>query len=278
MNLLKNASRILVNLASVFKRRFFKLEYDSAEYSPEMYYAEIYHDYFKKYLPDPPASILDAGCGTGRFLIPLMEKGYLMTGIDYTKDSVRLITKKTQNCKYSPTIIDGDIYSELKTIPDSTFDSIISIEVLYCSKFRKEITEQMYRCLKPGGILLITHKPRFYFMLQSLLKGNYQDCQLISEHSEGYLLKGNHRVYYNWQTLNQIKALYQEIGATIENIVPIGPYSGFSVDPFSLICDPGKLCKKDQESLAKIEQCYDEDTLMASRYVLVSVRKKIVGM
>ena len=277
MILAERARIFLINIASIFKRRFFKLKYDAAEYSPEIYYAEIYLDYLEKYLPEQPASFWDAGCGTGRFLIPLADKGYRMTGIDFTKDSILRISKKIQNYQDSPKIIDGDIYSELKKMPDSTFDAIIAIEALYCSKQRKEITEQMYRCLKPGGILLITHKPRFYYMLQSLLKRNFKDCQLISTHSEGYILKGVHKVFYNWQTLQQIGALYQGVGATIEGIVPIGPYSGFSVDPLSLICDPGEISKKNQESLAYIEKNYDEDTLMASRYVLVAARKDYAG-
>ena len=37
-----------------------------------------------------PGAILDAGCGTGRLLIPLAKAGYAVTGVDRSADMLRL--------------------------------------------------------------------------------------------------------------------------------------------------------------------------------------------
>ena len=53
----------------------------------------------------------------------------------------------------------------------------------------------------------------------------------------------------------------------------IGPYSGFGVDPMRSICDPQKLSTRQLEMLGEIEDAVDDETLMASRYVLAALRK-----
>lgn len=37
---------------------------------------------YRRLLPDPPARILEVGCGTGRLTFPLARAGYAMTGLD----------------------------------------------------------------------------------------------------------------------------------------------------------------------------------------------------
>src|SRR5690606_38612639 len=108
--------------------------------------------------------------------------------------------------------------------------------------------------LRSGGAFLITHKPPAYFLLQSLRNGNVQDALLVQNQSSGRLTKGHHRVFYNWQTLEQIQQIYREVGGLISSMHPIGPYSGFSVDPFSDICDPGSLDDERRALLAQLEK------------------------
>jgi hypothetical protein len=87
------------------------------------------------------------------------------------------------------------------------------------------------------------------------------------------LPKGHHRIYYNWQTSADIEDIFSRTGLKVISRHPIGPYSGFSPDPFGAICDPGKLTEKDRQLLRKIEMNYDPETMMAARYVLVVAQK-----
>ena len=40
--------------------------------------------------------ILEPMCGTGRFLLPLLEKGYSVTGFDYSPDMLEICRKKCE--------------------------------------------------------------------------------------------------------------------------------------------------------------------------------------
>lgn len=95
--------------------------------------------------------ILDVGCGTGAALVYLdrFGSGY---GIDLSVDAVRL-AKKVVSKKW--VIKRGNAIS-LK-FPDSTFDLVICLDLLYHSwvKDNDKALNEMYRVLKKGGLLLI---------------------------------------------------------------------------------------------------------------------------
>lgn len=49
-------------------------------------------------------TILEPFCGTGRILLPLLEKGFNVTGIDESKVMIQLLRSKLENNKYDLTI------------------------------------------------------------------------------------------------------------------------------------------------------------------------------
>jgi 2-polyprenyl-3-methyl-5-hydroxy-6-metoxy-1,4-benzoquinol methylase len=49
---------------------------------------------FKRYASVKPKSILDLGCGTGNYLIPLSQMGYSLTGIDASSHMLGIARKK----------------------------------------------------------------------------------------------------------------------------------------------------------------------------------------
>ncbi len=75
----------LIRLLERFKLRWSSIAYDSRTHPAEAYYATIYMDHFTKHLDDLKTEqrlkILDAGCGTGRFSVPLANQGYQIQAI-----------------------------------------------------------------------------------------------------------------------------------------------------------------------------------------------------
>lgn len=269
-----------VQFASLLKRRFAPLSYDAATHDAESYYASQYLvriEHHLSMLKVQPLHLLEAGCGSGRFLIPLAERGHHTTGVDYHLDSVRLVREKVASIDNGTDIKihDGDLDAVLPELPTESFDAILCLEVLYTSRNRRKSTEHLYRLIKPGGLFFITHKPRSYFLWQSLKNGHFDDALHILNNPEGRLRKGNHRIFYNWQSLQEIDDIYTSIGATILARYPVGPYSGFSVDPLTDICDPGKLNASQLKQLARLESGAPQEMLAASRYVLVVGKKPI---
>lgn len=93
-------------------------------------------------------SILEAGCGTGRILLPLTRKGYVIQGFDLSQNMLNVLKKK--NPKIHTKL--GDI--EKIPFEDNSFDLVYSITVVFhLNDFRKAF-EEMYRVTKVGGYVV----------------------------------------------------------------------------------------------------------------------------
>ena len=103
----------------------------------------------------PPSNILEAGCGLGRWVIPLAEKGFNVTGIEIEQEAVDIINK---NCSLSnANVIQGDIFN--MPFSDKKYDIVISLGVLeHFEQFdlQKKAIQEHIRVLKDDGIMLIT--------------------------------------------------------------------------------------------------------------------------
>lgn len=269
-----------IQICEHVKRRFVPIHYDATFHPAEIYYTSIYMERMKPLLANLAASVdsrpidfLDAGCGTGRFLVPFAEEGHRMTGIDFHKDSLRIAVDNAKKAGVEVEAHDGDLQKVLRSLPSESFDAVMSIEVLYTSKDREGVMQELKRVLRPGGMMFVTHRTRFYYLTQALAKGALDDAKLIAENSEGRLLKKLHRIHYNWQSRSEIEATYENLGLTMQHISGIGPYSGCEGDPKATICNPGELSPQQQESLREVENVADPETMMASRYVLVAAQK-----
>lgn len=57
----------------------------------------------------PNGTILDIGCGTGRHMIPLIEMGYTLTGIDNSKEMLKVLSSKLKANKLKAETINEDV-------------------------------------------------------------------------------------------------------------------------------------------------------------------------
>lgn len=111
----------------------------------------------KQYLPkDRSISILDLGCGYGAFLHELKSKGYTdIQGVEIDKVKIAAASSMGIDC-----IRDADIRVYLSTIPDSSIDVVLLIDIL--EHFPKSqvtgLVAEVYRTLKSGGKIIV-HSP-----------------------------------------------------------------------------------------------------------------------
>lgn len=103
----------------------------------------------------PPQKILEAGCGLGRWVIPLSEKNYDVTGIEIEEEAINTI-KKNYNAD-NLNLVNGNIFN--MKFADKTFDLILSLGVL--EHFEDEAVQKKailehIRVLKDEGTFLIT--------------------------------------------------------------------------------------------------------------------------
>jgi len=107
---------------------------------------------FVKELPKN-AIVLDIGCGAGvPVLKTMVEKGYTIKGIDFSKSMLELAKKNVPKAD----LVHGDV---LKVeLEDESFDGIISTyAVIHIHKsHHPALYQKIYNWLKPGGVMLVS--------------------------------------------------------------------------------------------------------------------------
>lgn len=70
------------------------------------------------------ARVLDMGCGTGRHLLPFMEKGLEAVGIDFSPEMIRMATEKVDRAGYKARLEVADV----RVFEESgTFDLVVCL-------------------------------------------------------------------------------------------------------------------------------------------------------
>lgn len=107
----------------------------------------------------PGIGILDAGCGGGRNISWFLRSGYNVSGVDTYAAAVAGLQEMArrvapglpaENFRVEPV--------EKMTFADGSFDAVLSIAVLHFARDHAHFTEmlqEMWRVLKPGGLLFV---------------------------------------------------------------------------------------------------------------------------
>jgi len=113
--------------------------------------------------PAQPKRVLDAACGIGRFLVPLVEAGHEVVGIDACRPSLQAaeshLGQIANQADGSATLIWSDV-DELVVpfdlVPDASFDVVLAIELLCYLADPASVARSLATRLKPGGHLVVS--------------------------------------------------------------------------------------------------------------------------
>ncbi len=104
----------------------------------------------------PVHDVLDAGCGTGKHLIPLVREGFRLTGIDYSEPMVRECRRKLDRRGLDAELLAGDL---LEFDRPAAFDAALAMHSVICYLVETEriilALRALRRALRPGGLLLL---------------------------------------------------------------------------------------------------------------------------
>ena len=98
--------------------------------------------------------VLDVGTGPGFFACILAEEGMRVTGIDQSKGMLREAEANAAKLQVSPVFLQMDV--NRLSFADETFDLIVSRNVTWTLQYPEQVYAQLFRVLKPGGMLLIS--------------------------------------------------------------------------------------------------------------------------
>ncbi len=136
------------------------------------------------------ATVLDIGCGGGRTLERLASLARLgrAIGIDYSKDSVAVARKRTQQLIDNGRIevIHGSVSS--MPFPDATFDFVSAVETYYFWPDIAGDLAEVQRVMKPSGKLAIIagmyRGSRFDKRNERLIRAGGMRCFSVQEFEE----------------------------------------------------------------------------------------------
>jgi SAM-dependent methyltransferase len=129
----------------------------------KMYHAEkkfwwykILHSLVLKALQDnfnnKQIQIIDGGCGTGGLMEFLIENGYKrIKGFDISTHALKFSKERGLD------VFSGDLRNVYHFFPENTVDAFICNDSLYflSDEKRKKFAEDVYRILKPKGIIIL---------------------------------------------------------------------------------------------------------------------------
>lgn len=102
----------------------------------------------------PGATVLDAGCGTGRYAVELGRRGYAVRGIDVSVDLLEEARRSLSVESPQVSFAVGDIL----TLPASQYDAILCRGVLndlVDEHARLSVFSSFSRALRKGGVLVL---------------------------------------------------------------------------------------------------------------------------
>jgi SAM-dependent methyltransferase len=106
---------------------------------------------YMKSLP-PDSSVLDLGCGNGSFVARFRNRGWKLTGVDFSKSGLAAARATWPDIRFEL----ADATEDLSAIGYGSFDAVIATEVIEHVYLPRKFTGNCYRLLKPGGILVMS--------------------------------------------------------------------------------------------------------------------------
>ena len=94
--------------------------------------------------------LLDVGCGTGHWSRFFASRGFLVIGVDIAPEMIEIARSKDDpRCRFEV----GDACR--LPFPDGSFDVVTAITTLEFTRDAGAVVREMFRCLRPAGIVLI---------------------------------------------------------------------------------------------------------------------------
>jgi S-adenosylmethionine-dependent methyltransferase len=129
----------------------------------------LYQHNLKRHLPDAPLHILDVGGGSGSDAIPLVQAGYEVTLLDFSRAMLDEAEQSAQALGLPLEVHQADLFEIPALFPQPVFDAVICHNVIQYVADMPGAVRAICAPLKPGGIVSVVNINRYSDALQAAL-------------------------------------------------------------------------------------------------------------
>jgi|TARA_R110002012_G_scaffold273585_1_gene459542 ubiquinone/menaquinone biosynthesis C-methylase UbiE len=170
--------------------------------------AAYFKSIFEKYVPLKDAAILDWGCGPGRIIRHLPDvigNGCSYYGTDYNEKSIDWCTENLPEIHFNKNELTASLPYE-----DNFFEALYGVSIFthLSEAMHHAWFDELYRVLKPGGVMLLTTQGDVYkAKLNKTERQQYETGNLVVR---GDVVEG-HRVYSAFQPKPFMQKLFKNV-------------------------------------------------------------------
>ncbi|GGO26071.1 SAM-dependent methyltransferase [Microbispora rosea subsp. aerata] len=108
----------------------------------------------RSWMPQPPADVLDLGCGTGSLTLLLAEQGHRPVGVDLSPKMVEAARRKLIAAGFATPVLTGDA-SEPPAAAGTSFDVVLARHLLWTLPAPQQALRTWIGLLRPHGRLIL---------------------------------------------------------------------------------------------------------------------------
>ena len=107
----------------------------------------------------PPMDVLDLACGIGRHSVCFAQRGFRVTGLDYSKAYLERAQRTAQAARQKVTFVHGDMRKVAAFFAPNSFDLAVCVYTSFGYFARRsddqKVLRSVYRVLRPGGAFVV---------------------------------------------------------------------------------------------------------------------------
>jgi ubiquinone/menaquinone biosynthesis C-methylase UbiE len=185
-------------------------EYDSTHWNVahRKAYDILAWEYIAQLLPSKSAMVIDAGCGTGRWIEKLSAMGHSSIGIEQAPGMIHKIKSKSFDNRF--TLIEGDIANV--TIAQNSADAVLAMGSLQYTRKPREIVKRFMEWVKPGGFVAVLVDSYVSLVLELLNFGKVEEARKRLESRIGVWQQGDLSAEYHLLDKTTLESIFAEAG------------------------------------------------------------------
>jgi SAM-dependent methyltransferase len=109
--------------------------------------------------------VVDLGCGSGEEVVPLLQRGARVIGIDISPDLIGIAHERLQKYGLDAELRVASAYDT--QLPDQSADVVFCMAILHHLELDR-VKKEICRVLKPGGVFICKEPVRFSWTMRQL--------------------------------------------------------------------------------------------------------------